>query len=282
MPYIYWTALRDTGLGNTWTTLNISDRMDMGYGATRVAVLTIVSVAVIVLAVATAGVRLVPASWQLRGSAIRERTWPAFVATLMFVSIWFSQSVMPYRISGAVDYSGWPILQILHVEKRGLQFHERLVAVAGYRRGADANPSFVDFSNNERRLFQYRFEQNLDSGDELQPVLRDRVRAVIQSLEHSGRQPAEVKPLRKWNEEGWYVYGAGLGLQAYTTDRGETPPDEIVELFNELEKLPRSKETHEERRDVCLGFCYDPLSGLGALYANHRCRIDAHSEVVCR
>ena len=73
----------------------------------------------------------------------------------------------------------------------------------------------------------------------------------------------------------------GVGLQAYATDKGSIPPQEIVDLFRDLEKIPRSQETQSEMRDVCLGFCYDPLSGLGSLYANHRCFNNGHG-VVCR
>jgi hypothetical protein len=278
MPYIYWTTLQNRVLGNTWTTFNGSARNLLGYSAMHFAELTIFSVALIVLAIATAAVRLFPARWSLRGLPLCERTWPAFGATLLFLAIWFSQSVMPYRISGAVDYGGWPILQILHVEKRGLQFHETCVAVAGYQR----QPLSASFSGNERRLFEYRFQQHYASMGELQQPLVDRVQAVIQSSESASRNPVEVKPLRKWNEDGWYVTGEGLALKAYTTDKGETPPQEIVGLFNDLERLPRSRVTQSELRDICLGFCYDPLSGLGLLYANHRCRYEEHGYVVCR
>jgi hypothetical protein len=278
MPYIYWTTLQDTPLGNTWTMFNVSDRKMLSYSALHLTELTIFSVALIVLAIGTAALRLVPARWSLRGLPLCERTWPAFGATLLFLAVWFSQSVMPYRISGAVDYAGWPILQILHVEKRGLQFHETCVAVAGYRR----HPLSASFSSNERRLFEYRFQQHYGLMGELQQPLTDRVQAVIQSSESASRNPVEVKPLRKWNEDGWYVTGEGLALKAYTTDKGETPPQEIVGLFNDLERLPRSRVTQSELRDICLGFCYDPLSGLGLLYANHRCRYEEHGYVVCR
>jgi hypothetical protein len=71
------------------------------------------------------------------------------------------------------------------------------------------------------------------------------------------------------------------GLKAYTTANGSAPPQEIVALFDDLEKLPRSSEGQSDRKDLCLGFCYDPLSELGFLYANHRCFSDGHG-TVCR
>lgn len=183
---------------------------------------------------------------------------------------------MPYRIPGAVDYSGWPILQILHVEKRGLQFHESCLSVWGYR----GHPLHVSVSSNHRRLFEYRFQQESASG-QLSDALTEHVRTAIQSLQGTRKDWDAVKPLRAWNTDGWYISGEGIGLKAYASDKGATPPQEIVGLFDDLEKISRSRETRSDRKDVCLGFCYDPLSGLGFLYANHRCRNESDG-VVCR
>ena len=74
----------------------------------------------------------------------------------------------------------------------------------------------------------------------------------------------------------------GGGLKAYTAENGLVPPSQIVDLFNDLEKLPRSDHGESESRDVCLGLCYDPISEMGYLYANHRCHTDLHGSVVCR
>jgi hypothetical protein len=240
--------------------------------------LTIVSVGLMAVAIAIAAVRLLPTRWKLRGLPLCERTWPAFGLALIFVALWFSQSVMPYRISVAVDYAGWPIFQILHIEKRGLQFHETCISVWGYRN----HPESVSFSGNDRRLFQYRFQQKQAWG-ELPGPLRDRVGSIFQSSQVSTRNWDVVQPFRKWNVDGWYLTGEGIGLKAYTTDKGTTPPVEIVDLFHDLDKLPRLRETESDRKDVCLGFCYDPLSGLGSLYANHRCHYDSTGGCyVCR
>ena len=54
-----------------------------------------------------------------------------------------------------------------------------------------------------------------------------------------------------------------------------------MSLFNDLEKLPQSAPSKSELKDVCLGFCYDPLSEMGYLEANHRCLNDGHG-IVCR
>ncbi len=176
---------------------------------------------------------------------------------------------------GAVDYSDWPILQILHVEKSGLQFHETCVSVRGRH-------SFsVSTSWNYRRLFQYRFQQRSASG-QLPESLMERVRAMAQPSGHANEKWDTVKPVREWKVDGWYFSGEGIGLKAYTTDKGNTPPQETVDLFHDLERIPLSPETKSEMKDVCLGFCYDPLSGWGFLFANQRCSNGDGHGVVCR
>ena len=274
VPWIRW-SLRDPGLGNVWLMFNLSGREVAMYPPLS-AQLTIFAVGLIALGLATAAIRLIPSAWQFRKLPICKRTWPAFAISLLVLTIWFSQSVMPYRIPGAVDYSQWPILQILHVEKRGLQFHETCVSVWG-RSGQALS---VSFTGNDRRLFQYRFQERHASGP-MSDSLVDRVRAMVHSSDRANEKRDVVKPLRTWNVDGWYFTAEGVGLHAYRSDQGSTPPQEIVDLFRDLENIPRSHETHSERRDVCLGFCYDPLSGLGSLYANQRCFNDGH-DVVCR
>ena len=62
---------------------------------------------------------------------------------------------------------------------------------------------------------------------------------------------------------------------------GSPPLRAIVDLFNDLEKLPQSNQSQTEHRDVCLGFCFGPLCEMGYLYANHRC-FNAGLGLVCR
>jgi hypothetical protein len=273
LPWLYW-SLSDRGLGNVWLMFNLSGR-EIGMYPPLYAELTIFAIALIVLAIATAGLRLLPVSWQFLELPLCKRTWPAFAISFLVLAIWFSQSVMPYRIPGAVDYFQWPILQILHVEKRGLQFHETCVSVWG----GPHHPLSATFSGNDRRLLQYRFQQKHSSAQMPEPLV-ERVRAMVKSFERD-EESDTVKPLRKWNVDGWYFRAEGVGLKAYTTDKGPAAPQEIVSLFHDLERIPRSPETQSERRDVCLGFCYDPRSGLGLLYSNHRC-FNNGNRVVCR
>jgi hypothetical protein len=273
-PQAYSSAIRDTPLGNLWTSLNMPDRMMWGSFA-ALTVLTILSVALIALAVSTAGFRLTPARWKTLGMPLRDRTWPAFLLTFVFLAVWFSQSAMPYRASGAVDYSAWPLLRILHVQKQGLQFHETCIGLWGYRK-----PDEVSFSSNDRRLFHYRIRET-GSRAELPDSFQQRVGAVLDSLRGTPGNSQSTGPIRAWNAEGWYLLGENIDFRAYTT--GVTPPPEIVALFEDLEKLPRPRQSASDLKDVCLGFCYDPLAGLGRLYANHRCTYDPNlRDYVCR
>lgn len=148
-PWIYSNVMKDSELGNVWLLFNVPDNELSGFPSASVKA-TILFVGLIALAVATAGLRLLPSYWLFRRSPLRSRTWPAVILTLAVVVVWFSRSVMPYRIPGAVDYSRWPILQILHVEKRGLQFHENRVSIWGYRTNSPESVSLgttADFFN---------------------------------------------------------------------------------------------------------------------------------------
>ena len=275
VPWIYSNAMTDSGLGNVWLVLNVPDN-DPGAYQRPYAQVTIAIVGLIALAIVTAGLRLLPAQWRFRGTPLRERTWPAVGASIVVLAVWFSQSVLPYRIPGAVDYSDYPVLQILHVEKRGVKFHERRFSVYWQH---PYRPISVSFKGSDRQLFQYRFQHN-GSSLQLPKTLVERIQAMVESHHEKGQQDV-VRPIWNWNADRWYFSGQGFGLRVYGASNGSNPPEEIVDLFRELDGAPRYSETHSELKDVCLGFCYDPLSAMGWLYANHRCFNDGHG-LVCR
>jgi hypothetical protein len=122
--YIYTNTLQSNIYTNYWIVFNVPDRELADYGGLLRTELTIVSVTVIVFGIAVGATRSLPDRWVVRTKPMCERTWPALALTFCFLAIWFSKSVMPYRNPGALDYSSWPILQILHLQKLGLQFHE--------------------------------------------------------------------------------------------------------------------------------------------------------------
>jgi hypothetical protein len=78
VPWIYWTTLKDTPLGNIWTRFNTPDRELLRYNTLRFEELTVFSVGIIVLAIVIAALRLLPSGWNLRGSPVCERTWARF------------------------------------------------------------------------------------------------------------------------------------------------------------------------------------------------------------
>ncbi len=274
-PWIYSNAMTDSSLGNVWLLFNVPDS-DLGAYPRLYAQVTIAIVGLIALAVVTAGLRLLPAQWQFRGAALRDRTWPAVAVSIVVLAVWFSRSVLPYRIPGAVDYSDYPVLQILHVEKRGLQFHERCFSVYWQR---PFRPISVSFTESDRRLFQYRFQHD-GSSLQLPKALVERIQATVESV-HEKRQPDVVRPIWNWNADRWYFSGRDFGLRAYDASNGPRPPQEVVDLFRQLDGTPRYSETHSKLKDVCLGFCYDALSAMGWLYSNHRCFNGGHG-VVCQ
>lgn len=275
-PWIYSNVMTDSGLGNVWLVFNTPDNDPGAYLLRPYAQVAIAIVGLIALALVTAGLRLLPAHWQFRGTPLRERTWPAVAASIVVLAVWFSQSVLPYRIPGAVDYSDYPVLQILHVEKRGLQFHERCFSVWQRPR----RPISVSLKGSDRRLFQYRFQPR-GSSLQLPKALVERIQAMVESSAHEKPHQDVVRPIWNWNADRWYFSSHGLGLRVYDASNGPNPPQEVVDLFRELDGTPRYSETQSELKDVCLGFCYDPLSAMGWLYANHRCFNDGHG-VVCR
>jgi hypothetical protein len=97
----------------------------------------------------------------------------------------------------------------------------------------------VSFSWNDRRLFEYRFQQKF-AYIEVSKSIRERVAALIQSSKtvKSNREP--MKPLRRWNDEGWYVSGEEAELQAYRKENQATPPQEVVDLSTKETALASS------------------------------------------
>jgi hypothetical protein len=278
-PWLYESVIRDSGLGNVWLFFNVPAKDAYGMYPMFWVWLSISTVVLLALSVTITTARLLPSDWTIRGIPICERIWPSVVITLIIIAFWFSRSVMPYRLPGAVDYSDYPGFQILHVEKRGFQFHETCVSVGEGEmryRGAEARFSVT---TDDRRLLAYRFTETGTSGNLTSPVY-DRIQAMIPAVGSPRVRSDVIKPVRDWNADNWYLHLQG-GVKIYGTSNGSRPPQEIVDLFHDLQALPHSGRSNSELRDVCFGFCYDPLSAMGYLFANHRCLNNGHG-LVCR
>jgi hypothetical protein len=260
LTWLVWTEWVQAPWANSWILLNASD----GHGdapIVSIGVVKILTMALVFLGGLIAIFRLLPAGWVSRGRPVGERTWPAVTLTLVAIAAWFISAASPYREPLIVD--GGPLaLRILHVEKRGLRFHETSVFTA--RDGK------FWASNYDRRLFQYQFEENIVEGV-MPSAAEDDANAVVQSLDTRTRSTQLPKTLRSWNAEGWYVVVGRAGILSFTTENGEAPPSEVVRVVRELDGLKPDSTTRVKTRDVCLGFCYDPTAGLGFTAANQRC-----------
>ncbi|HMD83254.1 MAG TPA: hypothetical protein VKO18_00975 [Terriglobia bacterium] len=258
--------------GNSWIALNLPSvaRNDESLLFAKIRILAF---GLVVVAIVISVMRLLPASWTVRKRPINERTWPAIAICFITLSVWYVGAAAPYRIPYIVD-AFEPDLTILHVEKCGLQFHESAVSV--YR------DSRFYISRNNRRLFQYQFEESAARG-----VIPDNIRQlafeVAQSPQLEDIQTPLARPLRTWDAVGWYVRTPQSHVLAFTSEYRTAPPREIVDLFHELEASSSTGEWKKyPMKDVCLGFCYDPLAGLGFLYSNQRCRTDENGKTWCR
>jgi hypothetical protein len=230
--------------------------------------LNILSVALIAIAVSCSSLRLLPARWSLRGAPLYRRTWPAFAVGFLVLAVWFVHSATPYGIP-AYDNGLEAELRILHVQKRGLRFYE--TGVTEYRDGR------VWVRRSERRLFQYRFEGRVTLTALGETSLFERARTFVQSPELRKLHTPPAIALRSWNAEGWYVVLKDSRLLAFTSEYRTTPPQEVTDLFHEIEKLPARESWPFAMRDICLGFCYDPAAALGFTVLQQRARLLSRS-----
>lgn len=232
--------------------------------------LKILSVILIVVAVACSLLRLLPARWSLWNSPLCRCPWPAFAAGFLVLAVWFGYSVTPYSIP-AFDHPWWTEFRILHVEKRGLRFYETTMF--------EERTGRAWIFRTERWLFQYRFEKQVawTALAETSPATVERARTFVQSAALWELRTPPARALRSWNAEGWYVVLKDSKLLAFTSEYGTTPPKEVTELFHQIENLPLREGSPLAVRDVCLGFCYDPLAALGFGVLPQRARLLSRS-----
>lgn len=214
------------------------------------AALTVVAISALVAATAYSALRLTPRIWLIGKLSLRDRVWPGFVITFMFVVIWYLKTVTPYQIPIYDLHGVRPIVSILHVEKHGLQFRETNVAF--YRDGE----FYVAHDNH--RLFQYSFQRSWAKGELTEDYFRLLHELANSPPEFIGSDVSSYVPPHSWNADRWFVFIEGRAGRKPVNVEASTMPDEVVSLFYEAQKLPLEWTEQDTMRDVCLGFCYDP------------------------
>jgi hypothetical protein len=258
LPWMFLTESRE--FGNSWIAMNASDRyagLYLPYCQFR-----IVSVIALMTTLVWAATRSLPRAWNLRNRPVSQRTWPAFLTTLMVVSYWFATFAFPYRQPILVDAMR-PELSILHVEKDGFVFHETSLSI--YRGGLFA------LRRNDRRLFTYDFEEVYHEGfltSEASTTLK-----TVQALPALQKTQSQApRSMRVHHGEGWYTKMHSFAITAFTTENSTAPPPELVSFFHQIEATPLTGTGMRYRiKDICMGFCYDPKAGLGDRAENERC-----------
>ena len=254
---------------NSWVLLNYESANNeisttsQEYAVLTFATLKILAVILIVIAVACCALRRLPDRWLLWGVPLSRCRWPAFALGFVVLASWFGYSATPYGIP-AYDHPADLELRILHVEKRGLRVHETTAA--------ESKNGMIWIWQTDRRLFQYRFERQFASKDFSQSVI-DRARALVRSPALWNLRTQSPRALRSWDAEGWYVVLKDSRILAYTSEYGTRPPDGVTQLFHEIETLPTRQGARSAVRDVCMGFCYDPIAALGFSVLRQRARL---------
>ena len=247
---------------SSWLLLNSCEEHVRQTGAQT---LTLTACSGVVLIVSL--IRLLPQRWRFFRSPANEALWISWCLCFAALCVWYVSSLGPYVDPVIADNFAADI-RILHVKKRGLQFHETSFAL--YRDGR------VWCEQTDRRLFAYRIRSYQGGFSVTQDKQQISTDLKLNRGIPSDTPPA--RPLRSWNAEGWYVLNGDVW--AYTTENGRKPPQEVVSLFESLRSRAAAMDVHLENydqldpRDICLGFCYDPLAGLGIKYLNQRCRDD--------
>lgn len=248
-----WFALTELSLGpamSSWIALNGSEDLFPGQAEfTTLAEFRILSIVLIVVAIACSLLRFLPTRLLLWRRPLYQRTWPAFVVCALILTPWFIRSAIPYRIPIIADGVA-PEFRIVHVEKRGLRFHETDASV--FQDGK------VYVLHNDRRLFQYRFQTQPSLGV-MSQMLHERISAVVRSPELSQAHTSPARALHSWNAEIWYVVHGVSQPLAFTSEYQTAPPRNITDLFEEIQKVPSVQERPQAIRDICLGFCYSPV-----------------------
>ncbi len=233
---------------NSWNMLNVPDNVFAGREVTYLK-LTIVTILMLVVATVCSLVRLCPVRWSIKTVPVGDRIWPVLAASFAISAAWFVSAATPYTVPGYRPGISAEI-SIGYVEKRGFHFHETRISV--FRDGKAV------ITQEERKPLRYR-SQGVTKRIVLDLERLHRVLDLVRSPEFDALRTARETSPRQWNSETWYIYKTGSILIYSSVDKTE-PPKEIVDLFHEVEALAATDGWQSTAsKDVCLGFCYDPI-----------------------
>lgn len=235
---------------SSWVIFNLPGASRDSHFAFLIATLTILSMSSLFAATAYSALRLTPRTWLIGKLPLRDRAWPGFVISLLFVAAWYLTAVTPYQIPIFDIHQIRPLVSVLHVEKHGLQFHETYVAF--YRDGQ------FYLTRDDRKLFQYCFQTNLAHGVITEEQLRLLNGVANSPPEFRGSQVWSHGPPYTWNADRWIVFVRGRAGRKPIDAELSVVPKEVLALFYDAQKLPYEETRQSTARDVCFGFCYDP------------------------
>jgi len=181
--------------------------------------------------------------------------------TFAILTGWFVYSAYPYRLP-LFSEPVTPLISVLHVEKNGLSYYETRETIYG-------NGEFYIFRN-QRKLFRYSFDIAVTSGV-MPGSLLQQFTSVVPSVQPQSSKWATLHLPSSWTGEGWYTAVDRNRFAEFSTKNRNSPPGELKELFRSLERLPTRSPELWDTRDICLGFCYDPVAGLGITSSGERC-----------
>ena len=240
-PYFYRTEIGQFHFANSWVALNLPPP-DQTFG-----VLRILAVSLLIIATIYSLTRITPDSWHTGKSRLNEKIWPSLAVWFVAVCGWYITAVTPYRIPIYDLYGSPPLLYVVHVNKRGLYFHETAAII-------ERDGRFY-LLHDDRRLFEYSFPETSASG-----VLPEKdeiaLRADIRSANFGiASGPRNVSPWT-WSADRWFVYSEREHKWSLTDVDGSRVPKEIYESFEGLPWVPKEEAGATTLRDVCLGFCF--------------------------
>lgn len=231
---------------NSWIAFNIPE------ANLRYAIAAQCLIVVLLFVAAFAASRLAPQGWSLRGTAVRQSILLPVAVVGALTGVWYLTAVWPpYRMPVADyrNYYPYDDVFILKVERDGWRFRESSV-------GATRDGRLYR-SSSTRHLFEFEFDDDRSQVPLL--VHFSELERMFSSPELTSRGGMDYHGLpRKWRYEMWYVRSNYPESYVVVTTDPSDLPAELVTWFEQMHKVRAPKRTLN-RRDICFGFCYDPL-----------------------